>query len=125
MADADNAKFIGTIGGKDSVFKGVQLTYSEILQTPVVVTGFIMVGLMAVAFTLASEQFRRNLVKLPAPLDRVTGFNAFWYSHHLFVFVYILLIVHGLELLLTDDWSQKTVSHMLGFGQLAPSFESR
>ncbi|KAL2899211.1 Respiratory burst oxidase-like protein F [Bienertia sinuspersici] len=31
------------------------------------------------------------------------GFNAFWYSHHLLVVVYILLIIHG-YFLSTKDW---------------------
>ncbi|TKY73730.1 Respiratory burst oxidase-like protein C [Spatholobus suberectus] len=72
------------------------------------VTGIIMVVLMAIAFTLASPWFRRGLVKLPKPLNNLTGFNAFWYSHHLFVIVYALLIVHGIKLYLTKEWYKKT-----------------
>ncbi|RVW43113.1 Respiratory burst oxidase-like protein F [Vitis vinifera] len=50
----------------------------------------------------------RSLVKLPKPFDRITGFNAFWYSHHLFVIVYILLIIHGTYLYLVHKWYLKT-----------------
>ncbi|XP_004309557.1 PREDICTED: respiratory burst oxidase homolog protein C [Fragaria vesca subsp. vesca] len=73
------------------------------------VTGIIMVVLMTIAFTLAAPCFRRGKLKnLPQPLKRLTGFNAFWYSHHLFVIVYTLLIVHGEYLYLTKEWYKKT-----------------
>ncbi|RAL41438.1 hypothetical protein DM860_010232 [Cuscuta australis] len=72
------------------------------------VTGIVMVVLMAIAFTLASPWFRRNRVKLPKPFGKITGFDAFWYSHHLFVIVYALLIVHGVKLYLTNEWYKKT-----------------
>ncbi|KAF3948908.1 hypothetical protein ACB098_03G106900 [Castanea mollissima] len=72
------------------------------------VTGVIMVILMAIAFTLATPWFRRNKLNLPKPLKKFTGFNAFWYSHHLFVIVYTLLIVHGIKLYLTKKWYLKT-----------------
>ncbi|CAM8947722.1 unnamed protein product [Rhodiola kirilowii] len=72
------------------------------------VTGIVMVVLMVIAFTLAAPWFRRNKLKLPNFLKRITGFNAFWYSHHLFVIVYTLLIVHGIYLYLTHVWYQKT-----------------
>ena len=62
-------------------------------------TGLVMVVLMAIAFTLATpwliRRGPRGRIKLPGPLNRIDGFNAFWYSHHLFVIVYILLIIHG------------------------------
>eukprot|EP00252_Welwitschia_mirabilis_P013187 TRINITY_DN2910_c0_g1_i1.p1 TRINITY_DN2910_c0_g1~~TRINITY_DN2910_c0_g1_i1.p1 ORF type:complete len:661 (-),score=80.23 TRINITY_DN2910_c0_g1_i1:1216-3198(-) len=75
------------------------------------VTGLVMVILMAIAFTLAMPWFRRNrLDRLPKPLKKLTGFNAFWYSHHLFVIVYVLLIIHGIFLYLTHKWYKKTVS---------------
>jgi respiratory burst oxidase len=73
------------------------------------VTGILMVILMAVAFILATRWFRRSLIKLPKPFDRLTGYNAFWYSHHLFVFVYVLLIIHGTFLYLVHEWYHKTV----------------
>ncbi|KAG9150880.1 hypothetical protein Leryth_003010 [Lithospermum erythrorhizon] len=72
------------------------------------VTGIIMVVLMAIAFTLASPWFRRNKVQFPKPFNKLTGFNAFWYSHHLFVIVYTLLVVHGIKLYLTKEWEKKT-----------------
>ncbi|XP_027340100.1 respiratory burst oxidase homolog protein C isoform X3 [Abrus precatorius] len=72
------------------------------------VTGIIMVVLMAIAFTLANPRFRRGRAKLPKPFNKFTGFNAFWYSHHLFIFVYAMLVVHGIKLYLTKEWYKKT-----------------
>lgn len=72
------------------------------------ITGVVMVVLMAIAFTLATPWFRRNRINLPKPLKKLTGFNAFWYSHHLFVIVYTLLVVHGIYLYLTKTWYHKT-----------------
>jgi respiratory burst oxidase len=72
------------------------------------ISGIIMILLMAIAFTLASPWFRRSRVNLPKPLKKLTGFNAFWYSHHLFVIVYTLLIVHGIKLYLSHKWYKKT-----------------
>ncbi|VAI10298.1 unnamed protein product [Triticum turgidum subsp. durum] len=71
-------------------------------------TGLVMLVLMAIAFTLAMPWFRRGRLSLPKPLNRLTGFNAFWYSHHLFVIVYALLIVHGHFLYLTKKWQKKS-----------------
>ncbi|VVA12646.1 Hypothetical predicted protein [Prunus dulcis] len=71
-------------------------------------TGVVMVALMAVAYTLAQPWFRRNRLNLPKTLKRLTGFNAFWYSHHLFVIVYILFIIHGYFLYLSKNWDKKT-----------------
>ncbi|XP_043705985.1 respiratory burst oxidase homolog protein C-like [Telopea speciosissima] len=72
------------------------------------VTGVIMVVLMGIAFSLATPWCRRNKLNIPRPLKKLTGFNAFWYSHHLFVIVYALLIVHGIKLYLTKEWYKKT-----------------
>ncbi|KAL5700510.1 NAD(P)H oxidase (H2O2-forming) [Ranunculus cassubicifolius] len=73
------------------------------------VTGIVMVVLMAISFTLATPWFRRNKLKnLPKPLQRLTGFNMFWYSHHLFVIVYVLLVIHGIFLFLSKEWYKKT-----------------
>ncbi|KAK0590794.1 hypothetical protein LWI29_031753 [Acer saccharum] len=74
------------------------------------ITGIVMVVLMAIAFTLAAPWFRRNRLSLPKPLKKLTGFNAFWYSHHLFVIVYTLLIIHGYYLYLSHKWYKKTVA---------------
>ncbi|XP_059644454.1 respiratory burst oxidase homolog protein C-like [Cornus florida] len=72
------------------------------------VTGILMVVLMAIAFALASPWLRRGNPNLPKTLKRLTGFNAFWYSHHLFIIVYTLLIVHGIKIYLTHEWYKKT-----------------
>ncbi|PIN21180.1 Ferric reductase, NADH/NADPH oxidase [Handroanthus impetiginosus] len=72
------------------------------------ITGIVMVVLIAIAFTLASPLFRRNRVHLPKHLNKLIGFNAFWYSHLLFIIVYGLLIVHGFKLYLTHKWYKKT-----------------
>jgi respiratory burst oxidase len=71
-------------------------------------TGIVIIVLMTIAFTLAQPWFRRNKLKLPKALKKLTGFNAFWYSHHLFVIVYALLIVHGYYLYLSKHWYKKT-----------------
>ncbi|XP_038972565.1 respiratory burst oxidase homolog protein C-like [Phoenix dactylifera] len=71
-------------------------------------TGITMVVLMTIAFVLATPWFRRGRIGLPKPLNRLTGFNAFWYSHHLFVIVYILLIIHGIFLYLSHQWYKKS-----------------
>lgn len=77
-------------------------------------TGVVMVALMLVAYTLAQPWFRRNRLRnLPKPLKKLTGFNAFWYSHHLFLIVYILFIIHGYFLYLSKNWDKKTVSTSL------------
>lgn len=72
-------------------------------------TGVLMVVLMAIAFILAQPWFRRNRLNLPKSLKKLTGFNAFWYSHHLFVIVYVLFIIHGYFLYLSKKWYKKTV----------------
>ncbi|XP_010530642.1 PREDICTED: respiratory burst oxidase homolog protein D-like [Tarenaya hassleriana] len=87
------------------------------------VTGILMVVLMAIAFTLATPWFRRNKLNLPKFLKKLTGFNAFWYSHHLFVIVYALLIVHGIKLYLTKTWYNKTTWMYLAIPLLLYSCE--
>ncbi|XP_050228786.1 respiratory burst oxidase homolog protein A-like [Mercurialis annua] len=83
-------------------------SYGELVRGVEGVTGILMVILMAIAFTLATTWFRRSLIKFPKPFDRLTGYNAFWYSHHLFVLVYVLLIIHGIFLYLVHNWYKKT-----------------
>lgn len=90
-------------------FGDSQPTYMDLLKGPEGITGILMLILMIIAFTLATRWFRRSLIKLPKPLDRLTGYNAFWYSHHLFALVYILLIIHGTFLYLVHHWYKKTV----------------
>ena len=70
-------------------------TYRHLMSGVVGVTGMVMVVLMAVSFTLAARPLRRASTRLPSPLGHLAGFNAFWYSHHLLVVVYLLLLVHG------------------------------
>lgn len=83
-------------------------------------TGIVMVVLMTIAFVLATPWFRRGRVNLPKPLNKLskplnklTGFNAFWYSHHLFVVVYVLLIIHGIFLYLSHQWYKKSVTYLI------------
>lgn len=83
-------------------------SYIDLVRGIEGVTGILMVIFMTIAFILATRWFRRSLVKLPKPFDRLTGFNAFWYSHHLFVIVYILLLIHGIFLYLVHKWYKKT-----------------
>ncbi|KAI4326884.1 hypothetical protein L6164_019408 [Bauhinia variegata] len=90
------------------VFGPHKPSYRDLVKGVEGVTGILMVILMAIAFTLATKWFRRNLIKLPKPFSRLTGFNAFWYSHHLFVIVYVLLVVHGVKLYLAHRWYHKT-----------------
>jgi len=93
----------------NGVFGDHKPGYGDLIKGVEGVTGILMVILMAIAFTLATKWFRRNLIKLPKPFNRLTGFNAFWYSHHLFVIVYVLLIVHGVNLYLERKWHLQTV----------------
>ncbi|KAK7318171.1 hypothetical protein RJT34_02870 [Clitoria ternatea] len=90
------------------VFGDSKPSYGDLAKGIEGVTGILMVVLMTIAFTLATKWFRRNLIKLPKPFSRLTGFNAFWYSHHLFVIVYVLLIIHGVNLYLVHKWYLKT-----------------
>ena len=93
----------------DHDFGKLKPSYIQLIKGVEGVTGILMVILMAVAFILATRWFRRSLIKLPKPFDRLTGFNAFWYSHHLFVIVYGLLITHGTFLFLVHKWYLETV----------------
>lgn len=85
-----------------------QPKYMDIILSTEGVSGIAMVFIMCIAFILATRWFRRSLVKLPWPFHRLTGFNAFWYSHHLFGLVYALLIVHSIFVFLSHGWLQKT-----------------
>ncbi|KAK8451228.1 hypothetical protein SEVIR_6G176500v4 [Setaria viridis] len=101
-------------------------TYRALLAGAEGVTGIVMVTLMAVSFTLATRPFRkreemakgaaaaaaggggRRLLRWSFPLGHLAGFNAFWYSHHLLIVVYLLLLVHGWFMFLVDRWYQRT-----------------
>lgn len=91
-----------------SDFHGKQPTYKFLFTGPEGLTGILMVILIVISFTLAARRFRRNMVRLPAPLNKLTGFNAFWYSHHLLGLVYVLLLIHGSCLYFVHKWYQKT-----------------
>lgn len=67
---------------------------------------------MAITFILATTWFRRNLIKLPKQFNRLTGSNAFWYSHHLFVTVYMLLNIHEINLCLVRERIHQTVCYL-------------
>lgn len=88
-------------------------TYRALVTGIEGMTGISMVVLMAISFTLAARGFRRNMVRLPAPFNKLTGFNAFWYSHHLLALVYVLLLIHGNFLYLAHKWYQKTVRYLI------------
>ncbi|CAM6105983.1 unnamed protein product [Calypogeia fissa] len=85
-------------------------TYWDLVKTKTTagLTGLTMTVLLVVIIFFASDRTRKTLSKLGAPFDRLTGFNTFWYSHHLLMFVYGLLIVHGWYLILTNIWDRKT-----------------
>ncbi|CAL4906212.1 unnamed protein product [Urochloa decumbens] len=72
------------------------------------VTGVIMVVLMVIAYTLAHPWFRRGRLSEGNPLRRLSGFNMFWYSHHLFVIVYVAFVVHGVCLYINRTWYKQT-----------------
>jgi respiratory burst oxidase len=103
-------------------------TYRSLLAGAEGVTGIVMVTLMAVSFTLATRPFRKREERAasrgPSPrhqssrcwsplLDRLAGFNAFWYSHHLLIVVYLLLLAHGWFLFLVHRWYERTVRNKL------------
>ncbi|KAL2336628.1 hypothetical protein Fmac_011074 [Flemingia macrophylla] len=98
-------KFMAILGDG---FNYEQPTYYTLVKSIPGVTGIAMVLIMAFTFVLATHYFRKSVVKLPSPLHRLAGFNAFWYAHHLLIVVYILLIVHGYYLFLTKEWQKKT-----------------
>ncbi|XP_066350907.1 respiratory burst oxidase homolog protein E-like [Miscanthus floridulus] len=96
-------------------------SYRALLAGAEGVTGIVMVMLMAVSFTLATRPFRKREAADRAnkaadsrgarrwwPLAHLAGFNAFWYSHHLLIVVYLLLLVHGWFMFLVDKWYQRT-----------------
>jgi len=105
-SEADYQKYLKGVFGRN------RPSYGDIVKGVEGVTGILMVVLMAISFTLATKWFRRNLIKLPEPFSRLTGFNAFWYSHHLFVIVYVLLVIHGVKLYLVHKWYYQTVCNL-------------
>ncbi|GLT47493.1 hypothetical protein SLA2020_211880 [Shorea laevis] len=105
ISDSDRSIFRQTIAAR---FGYHQPSYTQLLATTEVATGIAMVVLMAIAFSLATKWPRRQSPSLPRSVRNVTGYNTFWYSHHLFILVYALLIVHSMFLFLTDKATEKT-----------------
>lgn len=99
-------KFMRFLGPR---FNYKQPTYGDLVESIPGITGIVMIVMMSFSFTLATHSFRRNVIKLPWPFHHLAGFNAFWYAHHLFVIVYILLVLHGYFLILSNQWYMKTV----------------
>ncbi|XP_042478306.1 respiratory burst oxidase homolog protein E [Macadamia integrifolia] len=91
-----------------SDFNDKKPSYGDLVRGAEGMTGIAMVVLMIISFTLATHLFRKNVVKLPPPFNRLTGFNAFWYSHHLLSLVYALLLAHGYFVFLEHKWYLKT-----------------
>ncbi|XP_057416536.1 respiratory burst oxidase homolog protein A-like isoform X2 [Lotus japonicus] len=112
ISDSDRSIFRQTIAAG---FGYHQPSYIEILATTEVASGIAMVVLMAIAFSLATKWPRRGSPVLPLSLRKVTGYDTFWYSHHLFVLVYILLIIHSMFLFLTNKWAEKTTWMYIAF----------
>ncbi|KAL4631716.1 hypothetical protein ACB092_04G000200 [Castanea dentata] len=102
LASSDRYEPMETFFGKQP------LKYWNFVKSVEGVTGIIMVVLMAISFTLACPWLRRSKPNVPKFLKNLTGFNAFWYTHHLFIIVYALLILHGLHLYLIKEWYKKT-----------------
>ncbi|XP_031253692.1 respiratory burst oxidase homolog protein A-like [Pistacia vera] len=105
ISGSDSSIFRQTIAAS---FGYHQPSYIQILATTEVATGIAMVVLMSIAFSLATKWPRRQSPSLPRSVRQVTGYNTFWYSHHLFIFVYALLIVHSMFLFLTSNVTEKT-----------------
>ncbi|CAH9130289.1 unnamed protein product [Cuscuta epithymum] len=105
MVSCPQSKFMAILGNP---FGYRQPTYPNLVASIPSLTGIIMTILMAFIFTLATHSFRRNVIKLPPPLHHLAGFNSFWYTHHLLIVVYILLIFHGYFIFLTQEWYKKT-----------------
>lgn len=106
IARADKTFFGRTIAAD---FGYHQPSYLEIVASTEGTTGIAMVVLMLIAFLLASSPSRRNPESLPPLVRRFVGFNSFWYSHHVFIAVYVLLIVHSMFLFLAKEVTEKTV----------------
>ncbi|CAN1296738.1 Respiratory burst oxidase homolog protein F [Linum perenne] len=112
ISGSDKATFRQTIAAD---FGYHQPSYVEILATTEVATGILMVLLMGIAFILATSWPRRQSALLPKSVRQVTGYNTFWYSHHLLILVYALLIVHSMFLFLTNNIFEKTTWMYIAF----------
>lgn len=112
IVQADYAVFMKTIGHL-KLFNGRQPSYADLVKTTAGLTGLTMTALLIVVIFFATEWSRTKMTKLPSPFNRLTGFNTFWYSHHILALIYGLLIVHGWFLILSNKWPRKTVSFSL------------
>lgn len=110
LSSCPKDKFMAIAG---PLFHYHQPTYWFFLQTNVGITGILMIFIMAFSFTLATHQFRKNVIKLPGAFHKLAGFNAFWYTHHLLALAYILLFSHGYFLIFEKPWHTKTVCTVL------------
>ncbi|KAF7845499.1 putative respiratory burst oxidase-like protein H [Senna tora] len=120
LVSCPHEKFMSKLGPG---FEFYQPSYLDLVKSIVGVTGVLMVLIMAFSFTLATHYFRKNVVKLPSPLHHLAGFNSFWYAHHLLILVYVLLVIHGYFLFLTQDWHKKTTWMYLVIPVLLYAFE--
>ncbi|XP_022731096.1 putative respiratory burst oxidase homolog protein H [Durio zibethinus] len=105
IARCPKSKFLAFLGPS---FNYVQPTYADLVNNTVGITGILMMIIMLFSFTLATHNFRRNIVKLPWPFTILAGFNAFWYAHHLLTLVYVQMIMHGYFLIFEKPWYLKT-----------------
>ncbi|KAJ8752754.1 hypothetical protein K2173_007064 [Erythroxylum novogranatense] len=105
ISGSDSSLFRQTIAAR---FGYHQPSYMQILTTTEAATGIAMVVLMSIVFVLATRWPRRQSPLLPRSIRRLTGYNTFWYSHHLLILVYALLIVHSMFLFLTSKVTDKT-----------------
>ncbi|RZC52736.1 hypothetical protein C5167_021161 [Papaver somniferum] len=71
-------------------------------------TGIGMVVSMAITFILAIQWPKKGKDGKSWTWERLSGFNMFWYTHHLFIIVYTLLLVHGSKTYLSKEWYTKT-----------------
>ncbi|XP_050229718.1 putative respiratory burst oxidase homolog protein J [Mercurialis annua] len=85
-----------------------QPSYGDLFLTKANITGFLLVFIMGYVYILATHSFRRNAINLPGPFQRLAGFNAFWYAHHLLVLAYILIVIHGYFLVFLRPWYMKS-----------------
>ncbi|KAK8605022.1 hypothetical protein V6N13_082481 [Hibiscus sabdariffa] len=120
IANCPRVKFMAILG---PALNYRQPTYADLVNNTVGITGILMVVIMLFSFTLATHNFRRNVVKLPWPFTILAGFNAFWYAHHLLILVYIQLILHGYFLIFEKPWYMKTTWMYLAIPMLLYSRE--
>ncbi|KAK4777720.1 hypothetical protein SAY87_017907 [Trapa incisa] len=120
ISSCSREMFMETFG---PAFHGRQPSYWDLVSNMSSISGIIMTVIMAFSFTLATHWFRRNVIKLPLQLHQLAGFNTFWYTHHLLVFVYIFYVIHGLILVIERPWYTKTTWMYISVPVLLYAFE--